>query len=136
MTAPSRPPVIVGVDGGPAAEDALVFGRWAAMTLAAPLVVAVVHPAPSALGAGRVDAEWVADRHRAARQVLDEARTFLAGVAADYRTVASSSAAHGLHDLAEETGASAIVVGRPGSTADRLLSGSVCPIAVAPADYT
>ena len=138
-------PVIVGVDGGPSAEDALVFGRWAAMTLDAPLMVAVVHPAPSALGSGRVDAEWVADRHRAAEAVLDQARTILAGNGGDvtYRVVASTSAAHGLHDLAEELAAEAIVVGSgragpkhrlfAGSTAERLLAGSVCPVAVAPA---
>ena len=135
-------PVIVGVDGGASAEDALVFGRWAADTLAAPLVVAVVHPAPSALGSGRVDAEWVADRHRAAEAVLDQARAMLGAHGGDvtYRVVASSSAAHGLHDLAEETGAALIVIGaghersRLGSTAERLLSGSVCPVAVTPTD--
>ncbi len=137
-------PVIVGVDGGPAAEDALLFGRWAAMTLDAPLVVAVVHPAPSAIGSGRVDAEWVADRHRAAETVLDQARAVLGADGGDvtYRVVASTSAAHGLHDLAEELAAEAIVVGSgrsgpkhrlfAGSTADRLLAGSVCPVAVAP----
>ncbi len=145
MTAPAAAPVIVGVDGGASAEDALVFGRWAAMTLDAPLVVAVVHPAPSALGSGRVDAEWVADRHRAAEAVLDRARAVLGTDGADvtYRVVASSSAAHGLHDLAEELAAETIVVGSGqagpehrlfvGSTAERLLSGSVCPVAVAPA---
>jgi nucleotide-binding universal stress UspA family protein len=138
-------PVIIGVDGGPSAADALVLGRWAARTLNAPTVVAVVHPAPSALGSGRVDAEWVADRHRAAEEVLDQARATLAADAADvtYRVVASSSAAHGLHDLAEELKAEAIVVGSgwagprhrlfAGSTAERLLAGSVCPVAVAPA---
>jgi nucleotide-binding universal stress UspA family protein len=57
--------------------------------------------------------------------------------------VASSSAAHGLHDLAEDLHAQAIVVGSgrnakkhrlfAGSTAERLLAGSACPIAVAPA---
>ena len=67
MTAPAAGPVIVGVDGGASGKDALVLGRWAARDLDAPLVVAVVHPAPSAIGSGRVDAEWVADRHRAAR---------------------------------------------------------------------
>lgn len=144
MSAPANAPVIVGVDGGPSAEDALAFGRWAALTLDAPLLVAVVHPAPSALGSGRVDAEWVADRHRAAEAVLDQARSVLAGDGADvgYRVVASTSAAHGLHDLAEEEDAAVIVVGSgrsgpkhrlfAGSTADRLLAGSVCPVAVAP----
>ena len=145
MTAPGPAPVIVGVDGGPSASDALVFGRWAAMTLDAPLTVAVVHPAPSALGSGRVDAEWVADRHRAAEAVLDQARVVLGADAGEvtYRVIASTSAAHGLHDLAEELAAEVIVVGSgqagpkhrlfAGSTAERLLAGSVCPVAVAPA---
>jgi nucleotide-binding universal stress UspA family protein len=137
--------VIVGVDGGPSGTDALVLGRWAAEVLDVPLVVTVVHPASAALGSGRVDAEWVADRHRAAEQVLDGARTVLKDAAGpvEYRMVASSSAAHGLHDLAEELNARVIVVGSgrsaprqrlfAGSTAERLLAGSVCPIAVAPA---
>ncbi|AGZ43259.1 universal stress protein [Actinoplanes friuliensis] len=138
-------PVIVGVDGGESGADALVLARWTAQTLDAPLVVAVVHPAPSALGSGRVDAEWIADRHRAAEAVLDGARTVLAGATGEvtYRVVASTSAAHGLHDLAEELKAEVIVVGSgragprhrlfAGSTAERLLAGSVCPVAVAPA---
>lgn len=138
-------PVVVGVDGGTGAGDALTLGRWFAETLEAPLVVAVVHPAPAALGSGRVDAEWVADRHRAARRVLDNAREQLGGVSGevDYRMVGSSSAAHGLHDLAEETRATMLVIGSgrqatkerllAGSTAERLLAGSVCPVAIAPA---
>jgi nucleotide-binding universal stress UspA family protein len=122
-----------------------VLGRWSAEVLGVPLVVTVVHPAPAALGSGRVDAEWVADRHRAAEQVLDGARELLKDATGpvEYRMVASSSAAHGLHDLAEELHARLIVVGSgrgaprqrlfAGSTAERLLAGSVCPIAVAPA---
>jgi nucleotide-binding universal stress UspA family protein len=150
MTAPASGPVaagpvVVGVDGGASGRDALLLGRWAAEILGAPLVVAVVHPAPSALGSGRVDAEWIADRHRAAEQVLDGARTVLKDAAGpvEYRPVASSSAAHGLHDLAEELRAQTIVVGSgkgaprqrlfAGSTAERLLAGSTIPIAVAPA---
>jgi nucleotide-binding universal stress UspA family protein len=126
-------PVIAGAPG----PGALALGRWTAETLGVPLIVAVVHPAPAALGSGRVDAEWVADRHRAAQRVLDEARDTL-GDAAEYRTVASSSAAHGLHDLAEQTKAVMVVVGSgqdgPGSTAERLLAGSGCPVAVVPGD--
>jgi len=137
-------PVIAGVDGGASGKDALILGRWAADVLAVPLVVAVVHPAPAA-GAGRVDAEWIADRHRAAETVLDGARTVLkdAPGQVEYQMVASTSASHGLHDLAEELAAQAIVVGSgrsappmrlfAGSTAERLLAGSVCPVAVAPA---
>jgi nucleotide-binding universal stress UspA family protein len=149
VTAPARTgPVVAGVDGGPTGRDALVLGRWAAETLDVPLIVAVVHPAPAALGSGRVDAEWVADRHRAAEAVLDGARTVLKDATGEveYRPVASSSAAHGLHDLAEQVGAEVIVVGSgrnaprerlfAGSTAERLLAGSVCPVAVAPAGMT
>ena len=146
MTAPATGPVIVGVDGGASGRDALILGRWAADVLGAPLVVAVVHPAAAVIGSGRVDAEWVADRHRAAEQVLDGARTVLKDATGpvEYRMVASSSAAHGLHDLAEEPAAEIIVVGSgrsapkqrlfAGSTAERLLAGSVCPVAVAPAE--
>jgi nucleotide-binding universal stress UspA family protein len=138
-------PVLVGVDGGPSGLDALTLGRWAAQTLDARLIVAVVHPAPSAIGSGRVDAEWVADRHRAAEAVLDGARPALKEATCDiaYRVVASSSGAHGLHDLAEEEHAQLIVVGSgraapkqrlfAGSTAERLLAGSAVPVAVAPA---
>ncbi len=138
-------PVIVGVDGGDSANDALTLGRWVAETLREPLVVAVVHPAPAPVSSGRVDAEWIADRHRAAQAVLDGVRATLEGTGGEveYRSVASSSAAHGLHDLAEEEHAAVIVVGSgkhgpkqrlfAGSTAERLLAGSVCPVAVAPA---
>ncbi|MFC4071514.1 universal stress protein [Actinoplanes subglobosus] len=140
MTGPATGPVIVGVDGGASSTDALTLAGWAARTLEAPLVVAAVHPAPSAIGSGRVDAEWISDRRGAAERALDQART-LAGPA-DYRVIASSSAAHGLHDLAEQLAATLIVVGSAaaapkartfaGSTAERLLAGSVCPVAVAP----
>jgi len=138
-------PVVVGVDGGPAAPDAIVLGCWLATALGTSLIVAAVHPGPAALGSGRVDAEWVADRHRAANRVLDEARGSLTGVACaiDYRTIASNSAAHGLSDLAEQVSAAYIAVGSgrnapperifAGSTAERLMAGSPCPIAVAPA---
>jgi nucleotide-binding universal stress UspA family protein len=141
-------PVVAGVDGGPTGADALVLGGWLAAELKAPLLVAAVYPGPAALGSGRVDAEWVADRHRAATRVLDGARDALAGatVEAEYRAVASSSAAHGLSDLAELENAAFIAVGSgrnapqqrlfAGSTAERLLAGSTCPIAVAPAGLT
>ena len=137
-------PVVVGVDRGAASADALTLGRWAARTLDVPLIVAAVHPAPSALGTGRVDAEWIADRRRAAEEVLATARATLDDwPGAEYRVIGSSSAAHGLHDLAEEQGAVLVVVGSgaaapaarlfAGSTAERLLAGSVCPVAMAPA---
>jgi nucleotide-binding universal stress UspA family protein len=137
-------PVVVGVDGTTSGEDALTLALWCSQVLDVPLIVAAVHPAPTAISPGAVDAEWIADRHHAAEQVLDGARKLIgeAEPRAQYRILASSSAAHGLHDLAEEMGSSLIVVGSSmtapeqrlfaGSTADRLLSGSHSPIAVAP----
>ncbi|HEY0533236.1 MAG TPA: universal stress protein [Actinoplanes sp.] len=137
-------PVVVGVDGGPTGPDAVVLGCWLATALGTSLIVAAVHPAPAALGSGRVDAEWVADRHREATRVLDEVRASLTGVACaiEYRVAASSSAAHGLSDLAEQVSAAYVAVGSgrnaprerlfAGSTAERLMAGSVCPIAIAP----
>ena len=91
--------------------------------------------------------QLVTDRfpYRADQLAVDGARAELSGVtcAVQYRAIASSSAAHGLHDLAEQSRAAAIVVGSgrhgpqhrlfAGSTAERLLAGSVCPVAVAPA---
>jgi nucleotide-binding universal stress UspA family protein len=134
-------PVVVGYDASPAGADAVTLAQAYSRTIGADLVVATVYPAPAAISPGRVDAEWVADRHRLAGTVLAGARD-VAGEDAIYRVVASSSAAHGLHDLAEEVGAGLIVVGShreapderlfAGSTAERLLSGSVCPVAVAP----
>src|SRR5690349_10011365 len=108
-------PVVVGYDGGPSGDDALTLARWCSRVLDAPAVVAVVHPDSAAISPGGVDAEWVADRHRAAEKALDDARAKLGtGAGAEYRVVASSSAAHGLHDLAEELAASVIVVGSSG----------------------
>jgi nucleotide-binding universal stress UspA family protein len=141
MTAAPNGPVVVGFDASPAGADAVTLAQAYCRTSGAHLIVATVHPAPAAISPGRVDAEWIADRHRAATEVLGRARELI-GEDADYRVVASSSAAHGLHDLAEETGAGLIVVGShrqaaderlfAGSTAERLLSGSACPVAIAP----
>jgi nucleotide-binding universal stress UspA family protein len=137
-------PVVVGFDGTPSGEDALVLARACARVLGVPLVVTTVHPDPAPIGAARVDAEWVAERHQQAEAVLDQARrSFGDADAVEYRVIGSSSAAHGLHDVAEERGAAVIVVGSSeaapehrlfaGSTADRLLAGSRAPVGVAPA---
>jgi nucleotide-binding universal stress UspA family protein len=87
----------------------------------------------------------VADRRAAAVEVLEQARAILDGWPAlpgetAFQAVGSSSAAHGLHDLAEQEHAQLIVVGSPaseerlfaGGTAHRLLTGAPCPVGVAP----
>ena len=137
-------PVVVGFDARSSGADALALARAYGRVTGSRLIVVVVHPASAAISPGKVDAEWVADRHRAAEEILDRARELVGAdaEAVEYRIVGSSSAAHGLHDVAEEVAAGLIVVGShhqasearmfAGSTAERLLSGSVCQVAVAP----
>ncbi|HEY0640634.1 MAG TPA: universal stress protein [Pseudonocardiaceae bacterium] len=140
-------PVVIGHDGGPSAPDALALGLRCATLTGARVLVAVVYPAPAPIGPGRVDAEWVAERRGEAAVCLERAREQMIafGVPAgdvDFRAVASTSAAHGLSDLAEAERAGLVVLGsaargedgrtRAGSTAHRLLHGATSPVAVAP----
>lgn len=137
--------LVIGVDGAESGDDAAALGaRLARATGETPLVVAV-YPEENPIGIGRVDAEWVASMRELAQDALDRARPWLEGVPAEYRSVGSSSAAHGLDDVAEAEGASMIVVGSsrggerrrisPGSTGERLLHGASCPVAVAPREF-
>jgi nucleotide-binding universal stress UspA family protein len=144
-------PVIIGYDADSSGADALTLGIGLGAALRLPVIVAKVHAAPAPIGAGRVDAEWVADRRAASaavlataqRQVEDLKVNTSGAIAIEYRLVPSLSAARGLHDLAEAESAALIVVGSAategydhrvfaGSTASRLLSGAEWPVAVAP----
>jgi nucleotide-binding universal stress UspA family protein len=144
MTEQSQPgPVVIGFDGTESGEDALALGTLVSRGVGVPAIVTVVYPGPAPISSGRVDAEWVADRRRAAELIVDQARALVgAGTQLEFRLTASSSGAHGLHDVAEEVGASVIVVGSKGksadprlfagSTAERLFSGARCPVGIAP----
>ena len=141
---PQLGPVVVGFDGTESGEDALALGTLICRGAGVPAIVTVVYPGPAAISPARVDAEWVADRHRAAELILERARPLVdAGpTEVEFRVSASSSGAHGLHDVAEEVGASVIVVGSQsesaearlfaGSTAERLFAGARCPVGIAP----
>jgi nucleotide-binding universal stress UspA family protein len=144
MTEQPQPgPVVIGFDGTESGEDALALGTLVSRGVGVPAIVTVVYPGPAPISSGRVDAEWVADRRRAAELIVDQARALDgAGTQLEFRLTASSSGAHGLHDVAEEVGASVIVVGSKGksadprlfagSTAERLFSGARCPVGIAP----
>jgi nucleotide-binding universal stress UspA family protein len=135
--------IVIGFDGTDSGEDALALGMLLARaTQAVPLVV-VVHPQEYPIGVGRVDAEWVAYMHQQAEQLLGRAGRLLGEDAgAELREVGAPSESRGLHDVAEREQAELVVVGSshrgpigrtyPGSTGDRLLEGSACPVAVAP----
>jgi nucleotide-binding universal stress UspA family protein len=135
--------IVIGFDGTDSGEDALALGMLLARATRAVPLVTVVHPQEYPIGVGRVDAEWVAYMHEQAQELLRCARRVLGdGVEADYRTVSAASESRGLHELAEQEQAELVVVGSshrgplgrtyPGSTGDRLLQGSACPVAVAP----
>jgi nucleotide-binding universal stress UspA family protein len=112
-------PIVVGVDGTGSGQDAVALATRLARATGDPLIVACVYPE------GR-------------RASLDAAE--VRGPAAKAR-----EAARGLAELAEEEGAAMVVAGShrsgafgrvaSGGTAERLLHGSGCPVAVAPRGY-
>jgi nucleotide-binding universal stress UspA family protein len=135
--------IVIGFDGTDSGEDALALGLLLARATGAVPLIAVVHLQEYPIGVGRVDAEWVAYLHEQAERLLGRARRLVAGdTGAEFREAAAPSESRGLHDLAEQAQAELVVVGSshrgplgrtyPGSTGDRLLQGSSCPVAVAP----
>ena len=110
------------------------------------LVVAAVIPAPWYPSPARVDAEYREHLQQAAREALDRARTRLpSDLPATFVAHDARSTPAGLLELAEETGASLIVVGSSsaggaghvtlGSASGRLLHSSPVPVALAPRGF-
>ena len=133
--------IIVGVDGRDGGLDALALARVLAQAGGGRLTLACSYLSDP-IGTRLVPAEAKSLRERAVA-LLEAARGTLEGLETEVRPVATSSPAHGLHDLAEELGADLIVVGSshrgalgrvlPGSTTQQVLHGSPCAVAVAPA---
>ena len=144
--ASARPAIVAGFDPSPSGFDAVALGRQLAAATDAHLVVAHVYleavstlelmPPPDVLAQRRDEATAEVER---AHIVLDGFESWEPVV------YAAEPAARGLHEVAERTGAELIVVGSthrhglgrviPGATGERLLHGSACPIAVAPAGW-
>jgi nucleotide-binding universal stress UspA family protein len=133
--------VVIGYDGSEASEDAVAFGlTWCRSTGDVP-IVATVYPEEHPFGLGRVDVEWVSYVREQAQIIQDKARATV-GDAALYRNVASTSAAHGLADLAEDAEAVMVIMGTApdasptraflGSSTERLLHGATVPVTVVP----
>jgi nucleotide-binding universal stress UspA family protein len=131
--------IVAGVDGTGSGLDAVVLAARLARATGDPLIVACVYPE------GR-RASFDADAVRGpAAKALEAARALAEEAAAEYRTVPSGSPARGLAELAEQEDAATVVVGShrggafgrvaSGDTAERLLHGSGCPVAVAPRGY-
>jgi nucleotide-binding universal stress UspA family protein len=136
-------PILVGYDAGRGDRAPLEFGLAAARFTGAPLIVASVHSSVAGLGgpgAGVVEEQLEEGPGESLNQLADELRQ--QGVNVECRSLPGTSAARALHEAAEEFGAGLLVVGSterggigrvlPGSTAQRLMHGAPCPIAVVP----
>jgi nucleotide-binding universal stress UspA family protein len=131
--------IIVGFDGRDQARDALALGRLlSTVTDARPIAASVYDGGGGMRAAYR--SEWRDEMRRGAEATLAEV-----GDGAERVAVDSSSAARGLHDLAEHEQADLIVVGSchrgrigrvlAGSVGERLLQGAPCGVAIAPGGF-
>jgi nucleotide-binding universal stress UspA family protein len=132
--------IIVGYDGTDRGRDAIALGKQLAAATGAQVILSgvfVFHP----MMRGGMDPIAVEEQKELARQV--DAAAGEAGLKS--QNVGSTSVARGLHELAEKTGADLVVVGSSadgdgehthlGSTANSLMHGSPCAVAVAPNGY-
>jgi nucleotide-binding universal stress UspA family protein len=139
-----EPPLVVGVDGSERSRDALAL----AARLAEPgqrVVLVYCHPyarLSSLLEEGEYEQlvrDVAASTFEAVQDILDPAAD------REMRLLSNTSPASGLHDVAKETNASAIVIGSShrsglgrvlaGSVAESVLVGSPVPAAIAPHGY-
>jgi nucleotide-binding universal stress UspA family protein len=139
--------ILIGVDASPRSEDAIAFGNRLADVCCAKVVVACAFPYNDAIRQGS-NASYREALSEDAGHTVRQMRDRLEGVGegrTGVRTTANPSPAHALHDLAEAEHAELIVVGSshtgrlgrvaPGSTAERLLHGAPCAVAVVPHGY-
>ena len=132
--------IVIGVDGSERSEDAVAFGRVLAQASGAPVTVASAYPfEPAAARDAR--SEYGEFLRRDAEKTLEQMSAPLRDLRGlEMRFVADRSPARALQHLAGELDAGVIVVGSshtgragrvlPGSTGERLLHGSPCPVAV------
>lgn len=134
--------ILVAVDPDKHPEDPLRLGLRMARLAGAPIVPATVFPSSAPVP----EDEVMRDLRDAAREDLLGLADELEGApVADARVVASTSPARALQQLSEAPDVGMVVIGSstrgpllrvlPGSVADRLLSGSAVPVAVAPHGY-
>jgi nucleotide-binding universal stress UspA family protein len=132
-------PILVGLDPERGDVAPLVLGAALARITGAPLIVAASYlhdPITNAVSAGMVDEDLHSD-------ALAKLEALTSGTDADLLVAGGSSPARVLHDRAARLDASIVVVGSTakgplgrvtaGSTAERLLHGAPCPVAVAAA---
>ena len=145
---------VVGFNARSGGEDAAALAALLAGEETRVLVAIVVPLPPQEIGDPPIKAAsgartWqdvCTDLERRGRQVLlDRAEPLLAGLDVDTKVVLDDSAARALTWLCEEEAADLLVIGSAhrgklgrlvmGTTADRLLNGSPCPVALAPRGF-
>jgi nucleotide-binding universal stress UspA family protein len=133
--------IIVGIDGSERSADALAFASTLARSAHAELLLAAAYPYDDA--AAHVDTERRQALRSEAQEMLDRLLPMTGpGVPAATRTIADRSPGRALHTLAVRDRASLVVIGSShrgalgrafaGTTAERLLHGAPCPVAVVP----
>lgn len=132
-------PILAGFDPVSADHAPVTFGAAAARFTGAPLILVAVSARQGTSAAG-LDHDLCLDASVALDRVRQELEA--EGIAVECREVRGMSAASALHQAAEEQDAGLLVVGSthrgtvgrilPGSTADRLLHGAPCPVAIVP----
>ena len=143
---PSTPCIVAGFDNSPSGFDAVALAREFAATTGARLIVTYIYSELAGAIEFAPPPELVAQRRDDALRTVRRASIVLDGFE-DWEPVvyAAEPAARGLHEVADRAGAELIVVGSthrhglgrvmPGTTGERLLHGSACPIAIAPAGW-
>jgi nucleotide-binding universal stress UspA family protein len=133
-------PIIVGYDPETSDRAPINFGVAAARFTGARLILASACAAGHRPGAGQQDEDLVVD----ASGALEQARRELEpeGIPVECRELSNTSAARALHEASEAEDAGLLVVGStrrgavgrviPGSTAERLMHGAPCAIAIVP----
>jgi len=138
--------IVIGYDGSERGADALALGRALAELAggAVDVAVALVFPdgAVGASGVRQLDGEH---RQTADRILAGARRAWPQLGPGAFRLVQAGSPAAGLHRLAQETDADALVVGAshhhaagrvfPGSATEQTLHGAPCAVLVAPPGY-
>src|SRR4051794_237384 len=138
-------PILVGHDPKSAHMAPVAFGVAAAKFTGAPLVIGSAHADHAAIGKAHhgEDADLADDATEQLERISQDLKA--GNVNADCRALPGMSSARALHEAAEELDAGLLVVGSSshggggrlvhGSTADRLLHGAPCPVAVVPANW-
>jgi nucleotide-binding universal stress UspA family protein len=145
--------VLVGYDPREHDRAPVEFAVAVAKFTSAPLVVACVEAGPGVISleggtslpyaVTQTDADLVMDCSETVEEIASELMS--EGITVAYRRLRSTSAARALHELADDEDAGMLVIGSSrraaperlllGSTAERVIHGAPCPVALVPRSW-